>query len=80
MGLFAERNEKTPTWAVLPSEPYEPEDGAERLDAASTASPADLIDGATSVSIVLPTAPLHEHARDETGAPGDAPASDVEES
>ncbi len=58
MGLFTERYEKTQTWAVLPSEPYEPENGAERLDAAPTAAPTDLADGTTSVSITVAPAAL----------------------
>ena len=61
MGQFTERYEKEQTWAVLPSEPFEPENGAERLDVLGTASPADLGGGA---SIAVPLPPEREPTAD----------------
>lgn len=67
MGQFTERYEKLQTWAVLPAEPFDPENDVERLDAAPPASPVDLGDASASVSVTLtpvpPAATVGEDAR-----------------
>jgi hypothetical protein len=59
MGQFTERYEKLQTWAVLPAEPFAPENDAERLDAAPSASPTDL--GAASATLTVTLTPA-DHA------------------
>lgn len=53
MGQFTERYEKLQTWAVLPAEPFTADGDAERLDAEPAASPTDLGEASTSVSVTL---------------------------
>lgn len=82
MGLFTERYEKTQTWAVLPSEPFDRDDAVDRLDAAPAATPAALGDGTTSVTIAMPASPAQPlEASGETAGAQDDPAAprDVED-
>jgi hypothetical protein len=66
MGQFTERYEKLQTWAVLPAEPFAPENDAERLNESASASPTDV--GGSAASISVPVTPAVPDATD-----GDSP-------
>ena len=63
MGLFQQRPEEHRLeWAGLPSEPRDPSDAAEVLDAASDVDPS-AVHTATTMSVVFPVAPPVPEAR-----------------